>query len=89
MSERVGRPTPRFRGMACAGGRIERCLNAGSLSRPPAFTSPQSRPLESGWEGAMRALVMLCASSNIDQITPSLNAASVGCRGSLELSRDK
>ena len=35
------------------------------------------------------ALVMLCASSIIDQITPSLNAASVGCRGSLELSRDK
>ena len=27
------------------------------------------------------------AGSNIDQITPSLNAASVGCRGSLELSQ--
>ena len=89
MSEGVGRPIPRFRGISRVGGRLEGCLKAGSRSRPSAFTSPQSRPLENGWEAAMRALVMLCASSIIDQITPSLNAASVGCRGSLELSRDK
>ena len=88
MSEGVGRPIPRFRGMACARGDSRGFVR--EFSKPAIGVYIASvAPFRFRLGRAMRALVLPRAGSNIDQITPSLNAASVGCRGSLELSRDK